>query len=168
MIVSNLRLYYKWLKLWLLNGRDPLDLPRYPPRSPELKFLMEWCGVPDTPAFHRLLEKESQGYVGLPNYTYLDSDAPVGVKYAGPNRIDKLLAIKDVVRDQLVAGQRTAKSSATGLGQLLLPNTRIYYPDGPAGIGDPRNELIGMWRYIVDRYGNAEAALAFHDAKHFY
>lgn len=51
-----------------------------------------------------------------------------------------------------------AKSTASGLGQLLLSNVDKYYPDGRKGIGDPINESVGFMRYIADRYGNPDVA----------
>jgi SLT domain-containing protein len=50
------------------------------------------------------------------------------------------------------------KSTASGLGQLLLSNVDKYYPDGRNGIGDALNEAVGMLRYIHDRYGSPEVA----------
>jgi peptidoglycan hydrolase-like protein with peptidoglycan-binding domain len=108
----------------------------------------------DSDALHRILFKESNGRVGIPNYTY-------GSRKSLPSRWAQ-------VRAELLAGYKTERSSATGLGQLTLPNVEAYYPDGAAGIGDPHNEAVGMLRYIEGRYGTPEAALAFHQQNNWY
>ncbi|MFH1812530.1 MAG: LysM peptidoglycan-binding domain-containing protein [Pseudomonadota bacterium] len=106
------------------------------------------AGVPESwassPALHNLLQRESRGRVGVPNYTY-------GRRASNPARWPEIHA-------ELRRGRRTARSSATGLGQLLLKNVDRYYPAGRAGIGDPVQEAAGMLAYIKDRYGTPENA----------
>jgi SLT domain-containing protein len=59
-----------------------------------------------------------------------------------------------------------ARSSASGLGQLLLANVDEHYPDGRAGIGDPLNEAAGMLSYIKKRYGNPDEAWRMYGRYH--
>lgn len=107
------------------------------------------AGVPEewanSPALKSLMNHESGGVVGRLNYTYGKRD-PASV------------------HAELKAGKISAKSSATGLGQLLLSNVDKYYPKGRAGIGDPVQEAAGMLAYIKDRYGSPEVAWGNHSA----
>lgn len=127
-------------------------LDRYPPFSNEAKQLFSaaarQAGVPESWAsssgLHNILQRESDGNVGIPNYTY-------GARKSDPSRWSEVHA-------ELRAGRITARSSATGLGQLLLRNVDAYYPNGRAGIGDPVQEAAGMLSYIKDRYGSPEEA----------
>ena len=112
------------------------------------------AGVPqewiDSPALRKLVAHESAGRVGVPNYTY-------GRKYADPR-------FWDDIHQQLRYGEITAKSSATGLGQLLRSNVVKYYPSGVEGIGDPVEEAAGQLGYIKDIYKNPENAWGNHSA----
>jgi hypothetical protein len=127
---------------------------RYVPHSPEAIALFEKgarrANVPvwwaSEPGLHNILDKESDGYVGRPNYTYGDR-ARDESEWGG-------------VLDELRQGQITATSSATGLGQLLLRNVDKYYPSGRNGLGDPVEEAAGMLAYIKDRYGDPANAWA--------
>lgn len=107
------------------------------------------AGVPeswaDSPAMRALVNHESGGVVGRLNYTYGKRDM-------------------DSVHAELKNGKISAKSSATGLGQLLLSNVDKYYPKGRAGIGDPVQEAAGMMAYIKDRYGSPDVAWGNHSA----
>lgn len=157
-------------------GDDPpvaasLNLAVYPPRSAQAYALFELAarrlGVPDprgwarSPGLHNLLDRESDGRVGRPNYTY-------GERAADPARWAAIHA--ELRRGRISSGMRVrgkfVKSSATGLGQLLLKNVDRYYPDGRAGIGDPLNEAIGMLAYIRDRYGDPDQAWAEYGRHH--
>lgn len=55
-----------------------------------------------------------------------------------------------------------AKSTVSGLGQLLLSNVDKYYPNGRKGIGDPVSEAVGFMRCIEDRYGNPDVAASVY------
>jgi hypothetical protein len=105
-------------------------------------------------ALHTLLKRESGGYVGRPNYTY-------GVRARKFTKWAEIHA-------ELKAGRRTATSSATGLGQLILRNVDAYYPSGRSGIGVASEEAYGMLAYIRDRFGSPTAALRFHLANGSY
>jgi LysM repeat protein len=113
-------------------------------------------GVPEdwarSSALRNLLDSESDGWVGRPNYTY-------GARHRDHARWDE-------VHDELRRGRITADSSATGLGQLLLRNVDEYYPSGRAGIGDPLEEAIGMLAYIEDRYGSPQRAWHLYNRLH--
>jgi hypothetical protein len=138
------------LLLYLLRFRA---LPRYKPGSSEQVRLFtdaaRKVGLPAewgaSPALANILGRESDGWVGQPNYTY-------------KTWRDK--TTWPAIWAELRSGVRSTKSSATGLGQLLLENVDKYYPGGRAGIGDARAEAAGMLRYIQARYGTPENAWA--------
>lgn len=142
------------------DGAGYPRLERYPPGSQAQRQLFREAarqnGLPaswaDSPALHNLLRRESDGWVGIPNYTY------------GGRKTDH--SQWDNVHRELRAGRITARSSATGLGQLLLRNVDAYYPNGRAGIGDPLQEAAGMMGYIRDRYGSPEAAWRRYNTLH--
>lgn len=133
---------------------------RYPPRSRELTALLRaaapLAGVPKSWAIadslHELIERESNGRVGLPNYTY------------GGNRgaVTRMVGVHADLR----AGRIRAASSATGLGQLLLSNVDRHYPSGRDGIGVPIEEAAGMMGYIKERYGHPDVALRSYGVYH--
>lgn len=150
-------------------GRSPQPPPtppggwrptRYPPASPEARALFraaaELIGAPvawaDSDGLHNILRRESDGVVGRPNYTY--------------GKRAKDTSAWASVHAELRAGRITAKSSATGLGQLLLRNVDAYYPAKRAGIGDPLQEAAGMLAYIRDRYGDPDNAWAQYGKHH--
>jgi len=100
-----------------------------------------------------ILRRESAGVVGRPNYTY-------GKRARDENAWPEVWA-------ELRLGRKTAKSSATGLGQLLLSNVDKYYPgttttERRAGIGSAVSEAIGMLKYIKARYQNPENAWSLY------
>jgi LysM repeat protein len=141
-----------------MNGVPQLQ--RYEPNSPEAVRLFteaaRQAGLPpewgSSSALHNILRRESGGQVGRPNYTY-------GSRGRDPSQ---WAGIHQELRD----GRITARSSATGLGQLLLSNVDRYYPNGRAGIGDPMSEATGMLNYIKDRYGSPERAWALYGTRH--
>lgn len=141
-------------------GRDVPSLQVYPPNSPEAVALFREAarvaGVPESwassPGLHNILRRESNGKVGVPNYTY-------GARARDPSRWGE-------VHNELRNGRITARSSATGLGQLLLNNVERYYPDGRRGIGNPVSEAAGMLSYIKDRYGSPERAWQLYGTRH--
>lgn len=110
-------------------------------------------GLPEAWAAHRalikLLRAESNGRVGIPNFTY-------GDRALNPSRWWEVHA-------ELRMGHISASSSATGLGQLILSNVMRYYPSGAAGIGSPLEEAMGMLAYIRERYGDPETAWNQYD-----
>lgn len=132
----------------------------YAPGSPEARALFteaaRLAGLPpewgNSEALHNILRRESGGQVGRPNYTY-------GARARDPAQWGS-------VHEELRNGNITARSSATGLGQLLLSNVDKYYPNGRAGIGDPLQEAAGMLRYIKDRYGTPENAWRLYGTRH--
>lgn len=109
----------------------------------------EWA-IADS--LHRVIDAESDGEVGRPNYTY---------KWRAntPSEWSK-------IHDELQAGRITAKSSATGIGQLLLSNVRIHYPSGVAGINVPLEEARGMLSYIKSRHKTPDQAWRNYNTVH--
>lgn len=142
------------------NAAARTDLRTYRPGSPEQVALFRdaarQAGLPESWAssagLRNLLAAESGGQVGRPNYTY-------GERARDPSRWGE-------VQNELRNGRITARSSASGLGQLLLSNVERYYPSGRAGIGNPQEEAIGMLRYIKDRYGSPDAAWQRYNTRH--
>lgn len=94
------------------------------------------------------------GWVMQPNERYGSRNRP-------ENRAE-WPEIRDELREGRIEGQdhvrRSARSSATGLGQLLVSNLDAYAPGGRASMGDPLGEAIAMLEYIKDRYGSPEKA----------
>lgn len=133
---------------------------RYAPGSPEaiqlFKDAARLAGVPESWAtsdgLHSILQSESDGWVGKPNYTY-------------GKRSRNKASWGDVI-NELRNGDITTRSSASGLGQLLLANVDAYYPSGRDGIGVPVEEAAGMLRYIEDRYGDPERAWELYGVLH--
>lgn len=142
-------------------SRDRPELSVYPPGSQKqvqlFRAAAKLVGVPEAWASDRglrfVLAHESGGVVGIPNYTYgwrakeaacwpkIHQELRAGINSSGIPREGKVI-----------------KSSATGLGQLLLSNVDGFYPNGRAGIGDPLQEAAGMLAYIEKRYGSPEWA----------
>lgn len=138
---------------------------RYRPRTPEALALFtqaatrmgrpDFVGNPDNlEGLWRILEQESQGWVGRPNYQF----GP----YARLDNANTWPIVWDSIRKgnwRTLLGRpydklpRDKQSSATGLGQLTSTNIPKYYPSGLAGIGVPEEESIGMLKYIEERYG---------------
>jgi hypothetical protein len=106
-----------------------------------------------------IIQRESKGWVGIPNYTYGHPFKDVGVsnwpriwselhhgEFTAQGAYSKIMG-------------KSIRSSATGLGQLLASNADVYYPSARFGIGVPIEEAIGMLRYIKRRYGSPDRAL---------
>lgn len=150
-----------------VNTRPKFTAAQYPPGSPEQIALFEAAakltGLPlawaRDPGLIHILTKESggaphglpeSGWVGIPNYSF-----------------GKLPRAKwPTIWAELRRGVVRTVSTATGLGQLILPNVDAYYPDKRAGIGDPLNEAAGMLRYIKARYGTPAKAWALYGTRH--
>ncbi len=107
---------------------------------------IEWASEESLQA---LMEKESGGWVGRPNYTF-------GIASTSDR------SLWPQVWAGLKAGEVWTKSTATGLGQLIRSNVKLFYPSGYDGIGVPTEEAVGFVRYIYDRYGDPDTALAMH------
>ncbi|MEZ4272693.1 MAG: hypothetical protein R3C68_15055 [Myxococcota bacterium] len=122
------------------------------------------AGLPElwatSEALFNIYEQECLGYVGIPNYTY-GTDLTALIKFGTMD-----LAMWKRVHQDLKDGKKTARSSATGLGQLLLSNVDTYYPARRDGIGVPIQEAAGMLAYIKDRYGSPEVAWAAYGTLH--
>ncbi|MCA9552134.1 MAG: LysM peptidoglycan-binding domain-containing protein [Myxococcales bacterium] len=103
-------------------------------------------------SLHKLIDAESDGEVGRPNYTY-------GWRANRASEWPKIHA-------ELRRGRITATSSATGIGQLLLGNVEIHYPSGRAGINVPLEEARGMLSYIKDRHHTPDQAWRNYNSVH--
>lgn len=144
------------------------NLPVYKPFSPEaIALFKEAAKIANLPlewasdsSLHNILKKESRGEVGRPNYTYGQGSA--GLRFGVTTRnIAKRTDVWPQIWSELKSGRKGAKSTATGLGQLILDNTDRYYPSKRAGIGVPIEEAVGMLRYIAARYKNPQRAWDF-------
>jgi hypothetical protein len=142
------------------SSRGRFRTERYPPFSLKARNLFKQAaklaGVPESwaedPGLHNILARESDGWVGRPNYTY------------GARATNQ--ALWGSVIDELRRGQKTTTSSATGLGQLLLSNVDRYYPAGRSGLGDPLQEAAGMLAYIKAAYGTPGNAWRQYGKQH--
>ncbi len=95
-------------------------------------------------AIHKILQNESGGYVGRLNYTLGN------------------MGLEEFKWIALSWERVPARSSASGLGQLLLSNVDKYYPSWRNGIGNPLDEAVGMIKYIQDRYWDPQTALSVY------
>jgi hypothetical protein len=141
----------------IASGRVPQQFAPY--SSQAIALFTEAARVAGLPAswarsdgLHYVMDHESSGWVGRPNYTY---QVPYG---DGAHRSARGAEVWPQVWAELRADNITARSSATGLGQLKLGKVKRFYPDGVAGIGDPLNEAVGMLLYIEDRYDTPDIA----------
>jgi|TARA_Y100000310_G_scaffold324189_1_gene385754 hypothetical protein len=127
------------------------------------EFLDLRASADDMLGLHRVMDRESDGWVGRPNYTYQEVH---GDRIHKPSRRDDW----PIIWGELRSGNRTARSSAIGLGQLLLGNCNRYMPSRAFGISCPFNEAVGFVRYVLGRYWNpeVEARQAFVDVWEFY
>lgn len=163
------------LLLPLLLGRTKSSGPRqvrYEPGSPEQIALFEdaatHLGLPrswaSSQSFKTLLAKESQGWVGRPNYEYGHQSS---TKQNWDPEIYKTKNHEQwpALWSHLRAGGEPPKGrGATGLGQLILTSVDKHYPDGRAGIGDPWNEAVGMLSYLNARWKSPDRALQCYEA----
>lgn len=101
---------------------------------------LDWC---NDESLHRILSKESNWVVWRLNYT---------IKWHTPESF-KWEAVNSTSNNPI-----WARSTASGLWQLLLSNVDKYYPDWRSGIWDPLNEAVWMLRYINDRYWTPDIA----------
>ena len=119
------------------------------------KLPTEWATLKST---HYILGKESGGKVGIPNYTYIHLPGREHYEIMGiKNKPDTWPLIWEAARNDL-PGKYKGNSTATGLGQLLSSNVKIFYPDGVNGIGDALNEAVGFVKYLHSRYGDPDTA----------
>ena len=95
-------------------------------------------------AIYKILQNESGGYVGRLNYTLGN------------------MGLEEFKWIALSWEKIPARSSASGLGQLLLSNVDKYYPSWRKGIGNPLDEAVGMIKYIQDRYWDPQTALSVY------
>jgi len=147
----------------LLTGAGRQGARQYPEGSDGLTELLRSAApaaqVPEAWAenrdLHYIVGAESGGWIGRPNYTYGQRNDE-----AFPRDVWKVshADMWPQVHAELKAGVKGARSTATGIGQLILDNVKAYYPDGVAGIGDPYNEAVGFLAYVRDRYGSPRAA----------
>lgn len=121
-------------------------------------------------SLHYIMEKESGGQVGRPNYRYdfLPEREPqkisrVDLKPETWERIWESAKKGETGMAGLPAGARRSKgSTATGLGQLTKKNVVEYYPFGIGGIGNAASEAYGFVNYIAKRYGDPDTARAMY------
>lgn len=121
----------------------------------------DWAADPN---LITLLRRESNGWVGIPNYQY-------GERATDKSRWPEVwaeLRQPSYVCPKSVPGVQGRFTCATGLGQLIPTNVDQFYPDGRAGIGDPLNEAVGMLKYIQKRYQTPMAAKTFWDEHRWY
>jgi hypothetical protein len=141
---------------------------RYVPYSDEAKALFReaatYAGLPESwaeyPGLHYILQNESGGWVGRPNYTF---NYIFGKNFNQPSRQAEWYKAWNIIALDETYAQAKARhpkftSRASGLGQLQPGNTKKFYPDKLKGVADPLNEAVGMLRYIKSRYGSPQVA----------
>ena len=119
-------------------------------------------------SLHKIVRKESNGRIGIPNYTInISNGKPT---YNNGKRVHKYPEIWPEIHRQLknreLKPRKKEDSTATGLGQLILGNVKHYYPSGVDGMGECIEEAAGMLAYIKDRHGNPDRALARYGKRH--
>ncbi|HET6344954.1 MAG TPA: hypothetical protein VFH51_08475, partial [Myxococcota bacterium] len=122
----------------------------YTPGSKEFVSLFtaaaKEAGVPASwatdPVLGQIVNHESGGRVGIPNYTYQAQDSPERWKEIRQELLDGKCSAKSTPSP--VNGAMTEGATNTGLGQLKLFRAKQFYPDGARGIGDAYNEAVGM------------------------
>jgi hypothetical protein len=131
---------------------EAVDLFRHAARLAELPEA--WADDED---LHYVMRAESAGLVGVPNYTY---DRVYGINLRNNRSLG--WAFWPVIHADLRGHVMRAKSSATGLGQMLLGNMMKHAPHGARGIGDPLEEAVAMLCYIQERYLEPSYAGRYH------
>jgi len=117
-------------------------------------------------SLHYIMDRESGGKVGIPNYRYdyLPERDPqrisnVNTKPETWERIWESAKKGETGMAGLDAdAPRSKGSTATGLGQLTKKNVVEYYPFGIGGIGNAASEAYGYVKYISARYGDPDTA----------
>lgn len=131
------------IKVFTPNSQDAITLMRIACQVANIS--QSWATNPN---LHYILGKESAGgKVGILNYTVKWMSLNEFYKRANSSQSDNPIG---------------AKSTASGLGQLLLSNVDKYYPSGRKGIGDPIEEAVWFLKYIQDRYGNPDVARSIY------
>lgn len=127
------------LKVFKPNSEDAIKL--FTIAATKAGLPVEWATNKN---LHYILNKESLGgKVGVLNYTIRGMSLEEFYKKANASKAKNPIG---------------SRSTASGLGQLLLENVDRYYPSGRKGIGDPIEEAIGFMKYIHDRYGSPDVA----------
>lgn len=123
-------------------------------------YSVEWA---ESPYLHELLRRESGGVVGVPNYTYNRVPKYQRLRSGSDirTRNEENFRAWEEIWSQLRNGRIEARSSATGLGQLVTRNAE-FYPRGLEGIGVPLAEAVAMLRYCFVMYGSPEIACRWH------
>ncbi len=101
----------------------------------------------DNPHLHKIMSNESAWVVGRLNYT---------IKWISLSQY-KAKALKSDIKNPI-----GSKSTASGLGQLLLSNIDKFYPNGRKWIWNPIEEAVGFIKYIEDRYWNPDVAMSVY------
>jgi len=153
---------------WLTRRSSDLSGKRFEPYSAKARELFRVAalsaGLPpewaDDPGLHYILNSESGGYVGIPNYKF---NLLFGSKFNTAARAAEWPKAWEIIRLDESASQGRKRhpgfnSRASGLGQLQPAAVKSHYPDKLKGVGDPVNEAVGMLRYIASRYGSPAVA----------
>ena len=151
----------------LPRSSEPAGDYHYPPSSKKLKTLLrkalteaslpsEWADWEET---HYIINSESGGKVGVPNYTYASLYSNI---QSHPEKWHEVWQLIKEGKSGTSSGW-VNRSSASGLGQLQRDNVLVFYPDKLEGLGDPLNEAVGFFKYIRDRYGDPKTARSVYN-----
>lgn len=105
---------------------------------------VEWAKSKST---HEILWHESNWKVWILNYTMKNISTETFKQKATSNYSNNPTWVK---------------STASGLGQLLLSNVDKFYPDWRAWIWDALNEAVWMLRYVKDRYWSPDVCMSVY------
>lgn len=128
---------------------------KYDPTIP-----IEWASQS---GLHFILDKESGGYVGRPNYLYRGKEYDPDMWSVVRDEIIRGESTSDVIKTGPYAGKQ---SRAIGLGQLQPERMIKHMPSGLHGIGDAEQEAIAMLRYIRSRYSDPNGAATKYGKDH--
>lgn len=102
-----------------------------------------------------IINQESAGIVGIPNYLYL----PMSEDEKNWPKIYESIVNNEYIGKRYTEGEYKGQgSTATGLGQHTRKNVQEHYPHGFDGIASQSNELYGCLSYGFLRYTTMEAA----------
>jgi len=107
----------------------------------------------ENPHLHKILSNESAWIVGNLNYTI------------------KWMSLWEYKNRALSSNNKNpiwSKSTASGLGQLLLSNIDKFYPNWRKWIWNPIEEAVWFIKYIEDRYWNPDIAISVYWKKWSY
>jgi hypothetical protein len=142
-----------------------------------MRLAREWRGKPEPTkaefdAWDYIVQRESGGWVGRPNYTadiidrYRNGRVNPEARFSNPKNQKAWHLFMDDVRNSRAVSIHGVRSSAVDVGQLLGSNWVTYCPIGRRGIGKAVPALAAMDAYCDGRYSGVLNAAEFYDLDH--